>query len=186
MLEKYHATKQAELQIETEKYYLAVQEHEIEIEKNRQYNNVRVQIRTAAYLSKEKQRAALIERKRNEQIKCAARLEALRQTVRDQLVVENEPDRFKSETASFLSRLDSNDAGSVPLRAPLVQVHGYSDETLMQDQRFKLGIALREKGLLDTHAGARAFMSEKPRTNPRLDNFTSRDSIFHLSNTRNR
>lgn len=33
------------------------------------------------------------------------------------------------------------------------QVDGYSDDTLMQDPRFRLAIALRERGLHDTPAG---------------------------------
>ena len=71
---------------------------------------------------------------------------------------------------------------ALPAQNPLVQVHGYSDETIFKDSRFKVSMALKERGLLDTEAGARAFMQAKPRTNPRLDSFTSVENQFHLSN----
>mmetsp|Transcript_10040 Transcript_10040/g.19828 ORF Transcript_10040/g.19828 Transcript_10040/m.19828 type:complete len:123 (+) Transcript_10040:153-521(+) len=70
------------------------------------------------------------------------RLEILRQKVASQFShVTVDKDRVTQNTKAFQNALDAKECGE------LFPVHGYSADTLMKDQRFKLAAALHAAGL---------------------------------------
>ena len=94
--------------------------------------------------------------------------------------MEDNPERLRFETKSFLSRKESSWEDALPACAPLVNVNGYADSVLMKDNRFKLQMMLQEKGLHQTEAGLQAMMAASTRTAPRPEAFTSKDSILSI------
>jgi len=110
----------------------------------------------------EERKQARAQREQEEAAAAAARetrLEALRALVVP--AVERDPTRVLLPTAASAAEDSSHN--------PLFSVHGYDMTELLRDQRFRLQLALFDRGLHASEYGRAAVASMQPATQPRLD-----------------
>ena len=77
----------------------------------------------------------------------------VREAALERMNVAADPERAVGPTAAS--------SATVLARDELFPVHGYADETLMKDMRFKLGHALRNAGIHDTNYARELLASNR-------------------------
>ena len=92
------------------------------------------------------------------------RLDRLAESVAPE--VEADPARVRSHTYASSSMFSNEEEGEGQAFNP---VHGYFDERLFQDQRFRIGEALRAAGLHTSNYGRQAFSDIKSNVPQRVD-----------------
>ena len=97
-------------------------------------------------LRRAQEEAAAAEQRVREQ-----KLDRLRDDVRSELRVLDDPTRYRQSTKSSAIDISYADSG------PIFKVNGYSMNTLLADTRFKLSVALNEAGLFHSEAGRNAM-----------------------------
>lgn len=107
-----------------------------------EYNLKRVEYRIECDERKREARRAQLEHERLLGEEQAERLMRVREQAIERMGVEADPERAVGPTAAS--------SATVLARDELFPVHGYADDTLMKDVRFKLGHALRNAGLNGT------------------------------------
>ena len=136
-------------------------------------NEKRVKVRQQIDQMKAEEREVREEIERQRQAERDERLQRMAASVAPH--VESDPERARSHTFSSAAAyvVSAEDEASGSEARPFKAMHGYYDETLFQDQRFKVGQALRAAGLHTTDYGRKVLSELMPSNNARPDTFPS-------------
>jgi hypothetical protein len=98
-------------------------------------------------------------------------LERIREKVR--VIVESDPIRMMKSTEASAAKVSGGSKKELDLQQPLFPLHGYTDQEVTCDLRFKVTAALREANLLQTDYAKKILASIKPSHTPRRDQESS-------------
>ncbi|KAL9645021.1 hypothetical protein ABK040_004514 [Willaertia magna] len=141
-------------------------------ELQQKYTKERVDFRKKEYLRQiEKQLQKQMERKEGEETK-QERLNRLIDNVYKELrlnEISRDPKRLTQPTESTLQKLEEieENLSFIP------DIHGFSNDYLMKDTRFKLQTMLHDAGLLQSEYARSVLGATKPLKQPRTDTFTT-------------
>ncbi|KAL1525268.1 hypothetical protein AB1Y20_020133 [Prymnesium parvum] len=153
LIEQYRHEKSKVDELEAAKALAAALAEEQERLKQAEYNLQRVQFRAEQLHQRKVLREAQREQDRLEEEEAKARLQRVRERTVAALGVTADPERATGATAASM-------AVNQP-KVELFRVQGYSEEVLMKDMRYKLGIALSNAGLRQTEYGRMMLTSDR-------------------------
>ncbi len=166
-----HKEKKRELEIqEREKEVELERERSIQQAIERVHNKERVDHRKRELIQKDEERREKLKEQLEEKKRQEARLEKLRDEVKDRLGldrVDRDFDRLIKQTEGSLMGEESASVRGFSV------AHGYADNDLMKDIRFRLHVALCDAGMIDSSYAKSMLNQVKPAKQPRIDTFTS-------------